>query len=46
VVKNSLIKEDQGIHGLVPGGRGNVRVHRQMGEEGLDPGFGRIEILA
>ena len=46
VVEDVLVEEHQGIHGLVLGGGRDVSMHHQVGQEGLDRGFGRDEVFA
>ena len=41
-----LVEEHQGIHGLVLGGGSDVSIHRQVGQERLDLGFGGDEVFA
>ena len=46
VVEDVLVEEHQGIHGLVLGGGSDISMHRQVGQERLDLGFGGEEIFA
>jgi hypothetical protein len=46
VVEGALVEEHQGIHGLVLGGGSDVSIHRQVGQERLDLGFGGEEVFA
>jgi len=46
MAQDALVEEDQGIHGLVLGGGRDVAMHRQVGEERFDLGFGGEEVLA
>lgn len=46
LVEDSLVKEHQGIHRLAPGGRGDICVYGQVGEERLDFGLRREEVVA
>jgi len=43
VIEDALVEEHQGIHGLVLGGGSDVSMHRQVGQERLDLGFGGEE---
>jgi len=44
-VEDVLVREDQGIHGLVLGGRSDVCVYVEVGQERFDLGFGGEEVL-
>jgi hypothetical protein len=46
MVEDALVEEHQGIHGLVLGGGRDVSMHRQVGQEGLDLGFGEEKVFA
>jgi hypothetical protein len=46
VVEDAPVEEHQGIHGLVLGGTSDVSVHRQVGQEGFDLGFGGEGVCA
>ena len=46
MIEDALVEEHQGIHGLVLCGRCDVSVHRQVGQERFNPGFGGEEIIA
>jgi hypothetical protein len=43
--ENALVKEHQGIHSLVLGGRSDVCVHCEVSQERFDFGFGRKEVF-
>ena len=46
MIEDALVEEHQGIHGLVLGGGSDVSIHRQVGQERLDFGFGGEEVCA
>ena len=46
VVKDAFVEEHQGMHDLVLGGGSDVSMHRQVGQEQRDRGFGGDEVYA
>jgi hypothetical protein len=46
LVEDARVEAHQGIHGLVLGGGRDVSMHHQVGQQGLDRGFGGEEVFA
>jgi hypothetical protein len=46
VMEDAFVEEHQSIHGLVLGGGSDVALHRQVGQERPDLGFGGEEVGA
>ena len=46
VVEDALVEEHQGMHDVVLGGGSDVSMHRQVGQERRDRGFGGDEVCA